>query len=163
MRIVKTAIIFLFLFIILSCSRNEIQVQRHTCSELAKTFFKQPYNVRIKDFGTHNINKQYAIYICGNQYIHPPMLQLAGIFVNERDGIVLTDYLRSRLLETEDDITVQAIIILFNEIDKQKKYNIVSDNELVLLLKEKISYMKDDDWKNFSQKILTQIITGSKK
>ena|SRR5690242_13679159 len=80
------------------------QPDRHTCDELADTYFRKPLQERIDDFTSNTLAEQYNIYICGNQYREPPTLYLAPPFASE--GARAAAFLRERLAKARGDLTI---------------------------------------------------------
>lgn len=137
------------------CWGGRNHVRGYDCSELAKTFFRKPLKATIAEFGDYDVEKQYAIYICGNQYMHPPMIHLAEPFAREGEKVV--DFLKARLLETDDDLTVRDIVVVFAEMRIQKTYNVAGDGDLMKIIQEKVSSMKNPDWRRLSEQELNEI------
>ena len=54
-----------------------MRVGEYKCSQLTEYFYGKPANDRISQFVAADLGKQYAIYICGNQYLEPPATYLA--------------------------------------------------------------------------------------
>lgn len=145
----------LLLFILTGCLGSELHVQGYDCSELAKTYFRKSLKDTMTDFGGFEVEKQYAIYICGNQYIHPSAIHLAEPFAREGEKVV--GFLKARLQEASDDFTVRDIVLVFTEMSRQKTYDVVGDNDLIRILRKKVASMKDLDWQQLSEKNLNEI------
>jgi len=62
----------LSLLIVTGCSAANMRVGEYQCSQLTEYFYGKPPNERISQFVAADLEKQYAIYICGNQYLEPP-------------------------------------------------------------------------------------------
>jgi len=137
------------------CHGGREHVRGYNCSELAKTYFSKPLKSTIDDFSDYNVEKQYAIFICGNQYMHPPMLHLAEPFAREGEKIV--PFLKARLLEADDDLTVRDIVLVFNWMAREKTYDVAGDGDLMKILQAKINSMKDADWRRLSEQNLDEI------
>lgn len=147
--------IVLLSFVAAGCSGANNHIQGYDCPELAKTFFRKSLRTTIAEFRDFDVDKQYAIYICGNQFVHPPMIHLAEPFA--RGGEKVANYLKIRLLETTNDLTVRDIILVFAEMSRQKTYDVAGDSNLMEILLEKVSSMKDPDWRQMSDNNLNQI------
>jgi hypothetical protein len=130
-------------------------VRGYDCSEFAKTFFRKPLKATIAEFSDYDVDKQYAIYICGNQYMHPPMIHLAEPFAKEGEKVV--DFLKARLLEASDDPTVRDIVLVFTWMARQKTYDVVGDSNLMRITEERVSRINDPDWRRLSEQNLSEI------
>ena len=137
------------------CWGGRNHVRGYDCSELAKIFFRKPIKTTIAEFGDYDVEKQYAIYICGNQYMHPPMIHLAEPFASEGEKIV--DFLKARLLEADDDLTVRDIVVVFAEMRIQKTYNVAGDGDLMEIMQEKVNNIKNPDWRRLVEQDLNEI------
>jgi len=54
------------------------------------------------------LEKQYAIYVCGNQYLEPPATYFAEPFALEGGRIV--GYLKDKLSRASDDGTIRDVV-----------------------------------------------------
>lgn len=150
-----TSFSLLLLFGMAGCSSASSNVRGYDCSELAKTFFRKPLKTTLVEFGDYDVDKQYAIYICGNQYMHPPMIHLAEPFAKEGEKVV--DFLKARLLEADDDLTIRDIVLVFAEMKLQKTHDVAGDSDLMRLIEEKVRGMKNPDWRQLSEQELNGI------
>lgn len=130
-------------------------VRGFDCAELANTFFRKPLRITISEFSDYDVDKQYAIYICGNQYMHPPMIHLAEPFAKQGEKVV--DFLKARLLEADDDLTIRDIVLVFAEMNRQESYDVPGDSDLMRVLEEKVRSMKDPFWRQLSEQKLNRI------
>jgi hypothetical protein len=115
------------------------------CNIWIKTFFREPTKEQIKKFSTFNIEDQYSLFICGNQIVHPPALYLAEPFA--ANGKVVSDFLKSKLKQATDDLTIRDIIRVFTEMNRQGTHDVVGDNDLMMLIHEAIARMNNEGWK----------------
>jgi hypothetical protein len=150
-----TSIVVLLSFGMAGCAMAGDHVRGYDCSEFANTFFKKPLKATIAEFSDYDVDKQYAIYICGNQYMHPPMIHLAEPFAKEGEKVV--DFLKARLLEARDDLTVRDIVLVFTWMARQKTYDVAGDSNLMRITEEKVSRMKNLDWRRLSEHDLNEI------
>lgn len=119
--------------------------QERTYSDLAKTFFRLPTKQQQIEFRQYDMEKQYEVYICGNQYIHPPAIYLARTFALR--GESLSEFLVEKFQQANDE-TVRDITLVFSEMSRQKTYDVAADSELMRLLTNRIDKVKDDFWRN---------------
>jgi hypothetical protein len=126
-----------------------------TALNLQRHFSENRLKLRLPSSVTMIVDKQYAIYICGNQYMHPPMIHLAEPFAKEGEKVV--DFLKPRLLEASDDLIVRDIVLVFTWMARQKTYDVAGDSNLMRITEERVSQMKDPDWRRLSEQDLNEI------
>jgi len=132
------------------------QVGTFSCSDLTDVIYgEKSLQYRGNDFSNYDIDKQYAIYICGNQFVHPPMLYLAELFAKEGNKVV--GYLKLKLLDANDDLTIRDLVLVFNEMSRLKSYDVANDDELMHLVSQKVEGMKDPGWKQTTQEMVAEI------
>jgi hypothetical protein len=102
-----------------------------------------------------DIEKQYAIYICGNQYLEPPATYLAEPFAREGAGIV--GFLKNKLSLASDDGTIRDVVLVFKAMSRQRTYNVAGDTELMKVISEAVGRVKDPFWKKTSEQFLGEI------
>jgi hypothetical protein len=124
------------------------------CPHLAKTYFSRPLQQTIDDFTSQNLDMQYTIYLCGNQFMHPPKLHLAMPFASEGEkaAVFLT-----QKLEQADDLTTRDIILVFAEMTRQNSYDVQGDARLMETLKKRVQSIKDDYWREHANNLLLEI------
>ncbi|HTZ38598.1 MAG TPA: hypothetical protein VMB77_00455 [Syntrophales bacterium] len=138
-----------------SCSHYK-KVGNYYCSDLIDTIYgKNSLQFRKDDFSSYDIDKQYAIFICGNQYVHPPAMYLAELFAREGGRVV--EFLRIKLLEANEDLTIRDLVLVFVEMSRLKTYDVASDDELMRLMTDRVEGMKDPDWKRIAEGRLIDI------
>lgn len=115
------------------------------CNIWIKTFFREPTKEQMKKFSTFSIEDQYSLFICGNQVVHPPALHLAEPFAAKGETTAI--FLKNKLKQTIDDLTVRDIIYVFTEINRQQTYDIIGDGDLMRLMHEAVARMNNEDWK----------------
>jgi hypothetical protein len=160
---IKTAVIVAFFFIeaILlfdsgNCSAAIKKVGEYSCSDLTDIIYgEKSLQYRKDDFGKYDVDKQYAIFICGNQYVHPPMMYLAELFAKE--GAKVVGFLKTKLLSADDDLTVRDLIFVFTEMSRLKTYNVATDDELMHLISERLEGMKDPEWKRTTEQMVAEM------
>jgi hypothetical protein len=114
------------------------------CAELARTFFQLPDRIQTEELLRSDIETRYAIYLCGNQYMRPATQYLAEPFA--RGGKSVADFLRSKLAQANDDLTVRDIVRVFEEMSRSGTYDVANDRELMQLISARAEAMKDAEW-----------------
>jgi hypothetical protein len=131
------------------------QVGQYKCSDLWKSFFlKKSPETQMAEFTQYDLEKQYAIYICG-QEIEPPLIELARPFAREGEKVV--PLLKAKLLAAPNDPTIRDIVNVFAEMSRQQTYDVVGDADLMNIIEKSVGRIKDPYWKQFSEKKLSQI------
>ncbi len=124
-----------------------------------KTFFKMPSNEQIKEFRNYSIQDQYSIFICGNQVIHPPAIYLSQPFALGGEDVV--GFLRTKLAEENDDLTIRDIVNVLAEISRSKTYGVGKDSSLMKIVNDRVNTMKNDGWKRITSEMLDEIKGGN--
>ncbi|MBF0523955.1 MAG: hypothetical protein HQK56_02525 [Deltaproteobacteria bacterium] len=147
-----------------NCSFKSKKVGEYYCSDLiGEIYGKESLEYRGDDFHNYPFEKQYAIFICGNQYIHPPtiyMSELFAIYVAKlfaKEGNRIVAFLKMKLLEANDDLTIRDLILVFSEMSRLKTYDVASDDELMRLMFERVEGMKSIGWKEITLRMLAEI------
>lgn len=141
---------------ITGCPEAQGQVEGRDCSEFNEMFHGRPFKVRVADFTNYDLATQYAIFICGNQFRHPPAIYFAEPFAQHGDKAV--PFLKEKLLGATDDLAIRDIILLLTEMSRQNTYDVAGDNELVRLMTASVAKMRDEDWKRMTQKNMSEIL-----
>lgn len=168
MSIMKRAAITVVLFLevmfslcLTSCTARR-QVGAYSCSDLIDEIYgKKSLQYRENDFSNYDIDMQYAVYICGMQFIHPPMMYLAGLFAKEGNKAV--GFLKTKLMEANDDLTIRDLILVFNRMSWLKTYDVANDDELMHLISDRVGGMKDPGWKQTTLEMIAEIKKGTAK
>lgn len=134
------------------------QPDQQTCDKLARTYFRKSLRQRIDDFTSNALAEQYNIYICGNQHRHPPALYLAPPFASE--GARAAAFLRERLANTRDDLTIKDIIMVFVEMTRQHSYDVARDEELMPLIRQKAMTIEEPYWRGYVAATVAEIEAG---
>ncbi len=137
------------------CFFNNKNVGTYNCSELFRTYFKKPHNFQMEEFSKYDIEKQYAIFICGTQVSHPPDLSLALAFAEE--GRKTVGFLKTKLQEAKDDMTIEGIVSIFAYMTIKKTYDVVRDHELMGLIIERVKGIQSPFWREMSERHLVDI------
>ncbi len=125
------------------------------CSKLNKTFFSKPTTVQMAEFGSLDIESQYALFICGNQVREPPSIHLATPFAKE--GAAVVDFLQAKLAAARGDLTIRDILLVFAEMSRRKTYAVADNSDLMKVITEAIGRVKDADWKKVCEQSLSEI------
>jgi hypothetical protein len=158
MPIIKTVLacsISAFLVINSSCTTGMERAMEDQCHVWANSFFRKPIDERIAQFSGYDIDSQYSIFICGNQFIEPPAIYLAGPFALEGRKVVAL--LRKKLLETKHDPTIRDIVLVFREMSRQGSYDVASDTDLMKLMADKVAGIEDADWRRITRQMVSEI------
>ena len=123
---------------------------------LERDFFAQPPETRLERLVQYSLEDQYRIFRYGNDVVHPPATNLA-IPIAER-GIAAMPFLKAKLEQEHDDISLRDILRIFDEMVWRKTYDVKSDDELVRYLTARIGAMKHKDWQPILERML-RIIT----
>ena len=139
-----------------SCSSAEITVGKYRCSSLTSYFYGDSMKVRVARFAAADVEKRYAIYICGNQFIEPPATYLADPFAQE--GVKVVGFLKSKLLQARDDGSIRDIVNIFSAMRRQHAYDVAMDAELMQVIRASASGMRDPYWKQFVEREIAEIV-----
>lgn len=126
------------------------------CSSLGKNFFESTRKVK-QEFAAYAVNKQYVVYICGVQKVHPPIAELATLFANE--GGVVAPFLLERMNETTSDATVMDILYIFERMQKNMSYSVARDDKLMSALALRIGRVSDPTLRDEGRQTLETIRT----
>ncbi len=137
------------------CAAANMRVGEYKCSQLTEYFYGKPPNERVSQFVASDLEKQYAIYICGNQYLEPPATYLAEPFAREGGRIV--GFLKAKLMAAHGDLTIRDILLVFSEMSRRKSYNVAGDTDLMKVITEGVDRVKDPFWKKTSEQSLDEI------
>lgn len=139
-----------------TCDGTSKKVGEYHCSELIETIYgKESLQFRPNDFSNYDIDKQYALFICGNQYVHPPMTYLAELFAKEGDKVV--DFLKGKLVVAKDDLTIRDLVLVFAEMTRLRTYDVAKDERLMHLISERLEGMKDPEWRRITEEMAARI------
>jgi len=127
---------------------------------LLKTFFNQSTKAQLTAFDTYGIARQYEIFLCGMQSVHPPAMHLATPFALH--GRAVVDLLKAKLSQAEDDLTIRDIVFLLTEMKNRQTYNVADDVELMNLIDAGITRMKDENWKQSVEAMVDEIKEGAR-
>lgn len=83
------------------------------------------------------------------------MMYLAEIFAREGNKVV--GFLKTKLLEANDDLTIRDLVLVFSEMSRLKTYDVANDNELMHLISDRVGGMKDPGWKQTTREMVAEI------
>lgn len=127
------------------------------CPALAETYFGQSTNVMEDEFPSYDIDMQFQLYICGNQYIHPPLIFLKTPLAMQGEGVAA--YLEGKLIDPEiDDLTIRDIVLVFEEMEYLNSYDVRDDTALRELLQAKSREIEDPELRAFVQEQVAEIV-----
>lgn len=122
-------------------------------SNLEKDFFDLPSEQREESFHKYSVDDQYRLLIFGNQFRHPPHIELAMQFAENGESVI--PFLKEKLLEAEDDETIRDIAVTLSFMNSSNTYNVKADQDLIALLKKKIDTM--NGYKEIVQEVLDEM------
>ena len=145
-----------------SCSPTLMKENKmgHRCDTWVKNFYREPVEDRVSQFKKFDIKKQYHNYICGTRIIHPPAIYLAEPLAMR--GKEAVNYLSDKLIQTKNDLTIRDIIYIFTLMQQLKTYDVLKDQSLMRIINESLIKVKDEDWKKYIQKNISEYIYGNK-
>ena len=148
-----------FVCVLAGCSvlDSRLQTQQlRICPSLAKTYLAQSQAELDKEFISHDLDTQYAIYICGNQYIHPPKIHLKTPFASQGKSAAM--FLKEKLLASEiSDSTVRDILLVFVEMTRQGTYDVRSDDGLMDVLVAKAGAVQHPQVRAYANELVKRI------
>jgi hypothetical protein len=147
-------------FDVLVCSAADVSVGEYRCSSLTSYFYGDPMKVRMARFAAADLEKQYAIYICGNQFREPPAMYFAGPFAQE--GRRAVDFLKPKLDKATDDATIRDIINVFSEMKRRGTYEVAQDAALMQVIHASVGRIRNPFWKRFVEQIVSEISERSR-
>lgn len=127
------------------------EVTKVDCAYHLKTFFTLSRKAQLEEFERFELAEQYKIFICGNQVVHPPVMELA--YPIARRGESAVPFIKDRLTETKDDPTVRDIVRIFAAMQSQGTYDVYADRELSMLVWDRIAAIKDPEWRRIVRRM----------
>jgi hypothetical protein len=137
------------------CDPAVARLKDLNCDQWTTTFFREPMPKQMSDFARFPVDTQYAIYLCGNQIIHPPAMHLGTPFAAEGGAVV--PFLKQKLSQARDDITIRDIVRVFTQMQVQKTYDVIGDRELITLMNSSIAKMRDPGWRQVTQNMIDRM------
>jgi hypothetical protein len=81
--------------------------------------------------------------------MHPPAQYLAEPFA--RRGGEIVPFLKEKLAQAQDDLTVRDIVLVFAEMGRQRSYDVSKDVDLIRQMREAAARMKNQDWRTITE------------
>jgi hypothetical protein len=159
MNMRKTAVLLSLPLVAFGCGSLDTEVPTSSdCDDIRTSYFqKLTIPERMQNFRSLDLDKQYAVYICGNRVIHPPALYLAETFA--REGAVAVPFLKQKLLATKKDTTVRHIIDVFNQMQYFKTYDVAADTDLMSAIVTRAEKIDNKEWREYTKRNIRQIQT----
>ena len=130
-----------------------------TCRGVPKGFVLMSPDKQRVEFEKYDFDTQYRIFICSQQKVEPPELELATLFASK--GTAIIKPLESKLNETNEDRTIRDIVFVFSEMSRQGTYEVASDKSLMDELQEKTNAIRDPTVRFTTEESLHRIQTKS--
>lgn len=112
----------------------------------------------INRFASLELETQYRVYLCANQYMHPPILGLDRRFAAQGDRAAT--FLIDKLLATDHDATVGNIVMVFEEMSYMRSYDVRDDATLMQVLRWKTGRIHDPTMRALALNRLYRIRNG---
>ena len=119
-----------------------------------KFFNKYDSDEQEKQFQNYNIDEQYVLLIYGNQAVHPPVMWLITEFAKQ--GEIIVPFIRVKLENTNNELTIRDIIYTFEELARLKLYDFSKDPRLMELIEKRANGMKSP-WKDIVCNMVSRI------
>ncbi len=146
------------LLLVSSCKSDVDQKAWHAQQGVVDQFYSKPLKERLVSFDGYPIDQQYAIYLYGNQVLHPPALYLVDAFAANGQTIVAP--LSDRLAASENDQTIRDLVMVFSAMNRLKSYNVAQDDALMRRLTKATAKMKETEWKRIVERELATLQYG---
>jgi hypothetical protein len=137
--------------------RKNIEVGGYDCSSLedSRIFSGKSEIARVEEFTHYDVEKQYAVFICGMEYTYSRAFEFLKAFALE--GRKVISFVKARLIETHDDRTIHDIVSLLYEMQWVKSYDVAGDEELMRYAHERVQGMQDGLLKRSAKEYLMKI------
>jgi hypothetical protein len=116
-------------------------LQEIRCETVPKRFFDMSTKQQMVEFEKYDFDMQYEIYICSQERVEPPELELATHFAKKGEAIVKP--LEAKLDQADDDYTIRDIVYVFDQMSEEGSYAVAKDESLMDKIVHKISSMRD--------------------
>lgn len=130
-----------------------------SCEGTVDTMLDLSHDDLVERFDRVNFDEKYRWLICGNQFVHPPMMVFAVEFA--RLGAEAVAYLTPKLETAKGDLTIRDIVSVFSFMQALETYDVASDAELMQLLDDNVARISDPDWKRWGLEELERIRTAT--
>jgi hypothetical protein len=118
--------------------------------------YEVPARERVDRMRHYSLEDQYRIFRYGNDRIEPPLMALAEPIAEK--GIEAIPFLVGKLAPKADDLTVRDIVLVFHLMSSYKTYNVLSDSNLMALLQQRVSEMKDKEWQGICRRTIKDLV-----
>lgn len=143
-RLIGTIIQVIFLFTLAtSCQATKAMVDEFACADFvsSKIYYGRPVEFRLAEVRGYPIDKQYAVFICGVQYMRPPAWEMAQPFAS--NGNAAAEFLVRKLPLIRDGTTIENIVSLLGDMNARGVYELKKNSELERGLRLAASRIKD--------------------
>ncbi len=139
------------------CRGSATEVDGYRCADFVRSsvYYGRSVEVRLAEINSYPIDKQYAVFICGVQYVRPPQWEAAQPFAAH--GNATAEFLVRKLPLVRDDTTIENIVTLVGDMDARGVYETAKDSELARALERAVSGMKNQVQKMHAQNALDQL------
>jgi len=141
------------------CGVSRAQALRKDCAPLAETFFWESIDKQLIKFESYDLADQYRVYICGNQFIHPPAIHLSSALAKRGEEAV--PFLTEKMRRAKDDLTIRDVINVFYEMQRLGSHDVANDEVLMRLAATKVDHMRAKGWQGIARQSL-EGIAGAK-
>ena len=139
----KVVSIILAGFVVCGCKRDPLEEE----------FFRVPAGSRVQKLRTYALQEQYQLFVAGRHH-EPPDLYPGPIA--ER-GAAAVPFLLEQLNARPDELTAEAIFLVFEEMAISRSYRVGLDPDLMAMLTTEASGVKDPTWKAMCLRRLQRI------
>lgn len=116
-----------------ACAPSRPELAR--CPEIAQEYFSEHNRRDTADYLSYDVETQFEIYICGQQFMMPAHLELATAFASQGETVV--PYLRAKLREELSDETFRDIVWLYREMYRLETYDVGEDLETMEMMRRR--------------------------
>lgn len=123
-----------------------------------KVVFDGPPATRIARLRRYSLQEQYKIFRYGNDYVEPPIMDLADP-IAER-GAAAIPFLLYQLRVENNDTALRDTLLILERMTVSKSYDVKSHPALLSTLDARIAGMKDKGWQSVCLAMFGFIKTG---
>jgi hypothetical protein len=135
--------ICLFMLAATACQATKAEFDKDVCSDFVRSevYYGRPVEIRLAEVRRNPIEKQYAVFICGVQYMRPRAWEMAQPFASQ--GSVTAEFLVRKLPLIRGDNTIEDIVTLLGYMNARGDYKLKKDSDLERVLQLAVANMKD--------------------
>lgn len=74
-----------------------------------------------------------------------------------REGEKVVGFLKARLLEADDEVTIVDIVFVFTEMKIQKIYDVAGDDDLMRIIEDKVDRISNPDRRQLMEQAMNEI------